>query len=83
MSVNLSDIDILNIKDSDYSRIKSLFSDNEAIGLIQNGHLIDYPSFKKYYKLIATDSNKQQKLDADTKVTQQVNFTRNLDRAGG
>ena len=38
---------------------------------------------KKYYKLIAIDSNKQQKLDVDTKITQRVNFTRNLDRTEG
>ena len=36
---------------------------------------------KKYYKLIATDLSKQQKLDADQKAIQQTNFTRNLDRA--
>ena len=36
---------------------------------------------KKYYKLIATDLSKQQKLDADQKAIQQINFTRNLDRA--
>ena len=31
------------------------------------GCLLDYPYFKKYYKLIATDLSKQQKLDADPK----------------
>ena len=36
---------------------------------------------KKYHKLIATDLSKQQKLDADQKAIQQINFTRNLDRA--
>ena len=34
--------------------------------------LLDYPCFKKYYKLIATDLSKQQKLDADPKVIQQI-----------
>ena len=29
--------------------------------------LLDYPYFKKYYKLIAIDLRKQQKLDADQK----------------
>ena len=38
---------------------------------------LQYPYFKKYYKLIATDLNKQQKLDADPK-TIQINFTGNL-----
>ena len=47
------------------------------------GCLLDYPYFKKYCKLIAIDLSKQQKLDADSKAIQQINFTRNLDRAKG
>ena len=43
--------------------------------------LLDYPYFKKYYKLTVTDLSKQQKLDADPKAIQQINFTGNLDRA--
>ena len=39
--------------------------------------------FQKYYKSVAIDLSKQQKLDADPKVIQQINFTRNLDRAQG
>ena len=46
-----------------------------------NGCLLDYPYFKTYYKLIAIDLSKQQKLDADPKAIQQINFTGNLDRA--
>ena len=46
------------------------------------GCLLDYPYFKKYYKMIAIDLIKQQVLDADPKVIQQINFTTNLDRAG-
>ena len=38
---------------------------------------------KKYYKLTAIDLIKQQKLDADPKAVQQINFTENLDRAQG
>ena len=30
--------------------------------------------FQKYYKLIATDLDKQQKLDADPKAIQQINL---------
>ena len=45
------------------------------------GCLLDYPYFKKYCKLIAINSSKKQKLDADPKVMQQINFTENLDRA--
>ena len=47
------------------------------------GCLLDYPYFKKYYKLIAIDLSKQQKLDADPKAIQQINFTRNVSRAEG
>ena len=36
-----------------------------------------------YYKLIAIDLSKQQKLDADPKAMQQINFIGNLDRAEG
>ena len=43
------------------------------------GCLLDYPYFEKYYKLIAIDLSRQQKLDADPKAIQQIDFTRNLD----
>ena len=46
------------------------------------GCLLDYPYFKKYYKLIAIDLSKQQKLDVDPKAIYQINFTGYLDRAG-
>ena len=45
------------------------------------GCLLDYHCFEKY-KLITIDFNKQQALDADPKETEQINFTRNLDRDG-
>ena len=45
------------------------------------GCLLDYIYFKNYYKMIAVDLSKQQALDADPKVIQQINFTANLDRA--
>ena len=47
------------------------------------GCSLDYPSFKKYYILISIDLSKQQKLDADPKAIQKVNFTGNQDRAEG
>ena len=47
------------------------------------GCLLDYPYFKKYYKLIAIDLSKQQKLYGDRKPIQQINLTGNLDRAEG
>ena len=46
------------------------------------GCLLDYPCFKKYYKLTAIDLSKQQKLDADPKALRQINFAGNLERAG-
>ena len=46
------------------------------------GYLLDYPYFKENYKMIAIDLSKQQALDADPRVIQQINFTGNLDRAG-
>ena len=46
------------------------------------GCLLDYTCFEKYYKMIAIDLSKQQELDANPKVIQQINFTVNLDRPG-
>ena len=43
--------------------------DNYTTGCLQ-----DYPYFTNYYKLIATDLNEQQKLDADPRAIQQLNF---------
>ena len=43
--------------------------------------LLGSPYFKKYFKLIAIDLSKQQKLEADPKAIQQINFTGNLDEA--
>ena len=41
MSINLSDIPILNIKGSDYCATISLISKNEAINLMQNSDLTE------------------------------------------
>ena len=38
------------------------------------------PISKKYYKLIAIDLSKQQKLFADPKAIQEIKFTKNLTR---
>ena len=43
------------------------------------GCLLDYACLGKIYKLIAMDLSKQKPLDADPKVIQQINFTRNLE----
>ena len=56
----------------------------ENIRKITEGQRVDYTTgyFKKYYKMIAIDLNKQQHLDADPKAIQQINFTENLNRDG-
>ena len=41
MSINLSNIAVLNIKGSDYCCIISLISKNEAINLMQNAYLTE------------------------------------------
>ena len=41
--------------------------------------LVDYNYFKKYYKMMELDLCKQQALDADPKVIQQINVTRKLE----
>ena len=46
----------------------------------ETGCLLDYSYFKDHYKMIAIDLSKQQALDADPRVIQQINFTANLDR---
>ena len=43
--------------------------------------LLDYNYFKNCYNMIAIDLSKQQTLDADPKVIQEINFTADLDGA--
>ena len=44
------------------------------------GCLLDSNYFKNYYEMIAIDLRKQQSLDADPRVIQQISFTGNLDQ---
>ena len=44
--------------------------------------MLDYPYFKKSYKMIAINLSKQQALDADPTAIQQIKITENLDSAG-
>ena len=44
------------------------------------GCLLDDVYFKEHYKLIEIDLNKEQKLDANPKEIQQINFTGNLEK---
>ena len=45
------------------------------------GNLLDYDYFKKYYKLIAIDLSKQQVLQENEDLIQQINFTGRLEEA--
>ena len=46
------------------------------------GCLLDYAYFKDSYKMIAVDLSKQQIIDSDPRVVEQIKLTANLDRAG-
>ena len=46
------------------------------------GCLLNYNYFNNYYEMIAIDLSKQQELDADSKVIQQINFTGTPDCKG-
>ena len=64
-----------------YHKIKKIATgqdDNYTTGL-----LLDYAYLKKYYNLIAINLRKQQKLGADPKAIQQINFSINLTREEG
>ena len=45
-----------------------------------SGCLLDYPYFKKNYKMVAVDLSKQQAINVDPRAIQQIKFTANLDR---
>ena len=45
------------------------------------GNLLDYDYFKKYYKLIAIDLSKQQVLQENEDLIQQINFVGRLEEA--
>ena len=45
--------------------------------------LLDSVYFKNHYKMIAINLNKQRAADANPKAIQNINFTGNLNRAGG
>ena len=53
-----------------YEKIIDISRNNEYT----TGNLLDYDYFKKYYKLIAIDLSKQQKLQENEDLIQQINF---------
>ena len=60
-----------------YEKVIDISRNNEYT----TGNLLDYDYFKKYYKLIATDLNKQQVLQENEDLIQQINFIGKLEEA--
>ena len=60
-----------------YEKIIDISRNNEYT----MGNLLDYDYFKKYYKLIAIDLSKQQVLQENEDLTQQINFIGRLEQA--
>ena len=60
-----------------YEKLIDISRNNEYT----TGNLLDYDYFKKYYKLIAIDLSKQQVLQENEDLIQQINFIRRLTEA--
>ena len=60
-----------------YEKIIDISRNNEY----RTGHLLDYDYFKKHYKLIAVDLSKQQVLQENEDLIQQINFIGKLEEA--
>ena len=60
-----------------YEKIIDISRNNEY----KTGNLLDYDYFKKSYKLIAIDSSKQQVLQGNEDLIQQINFIGRLEEA--
>ena len=60
-----------------YEKIIDISRNNEYA----TGNLLDYDYFKKHYKLIAIDLSKQQVLQENEDLIQQINFTGKLEEA--
>ena len=60
-----------------YEKIIDISKNNEYT----TGNLLDYDYFKKYYKLIAIDLSKQQVLQENEDLIQQINFIGRLEAA--
>ena len=67
----------LKTKEEAYEKIIDLSRNNEYT----TGNLLDYDYFKKYYKLIAIDLSKQQVLQENENLIQQINFIGRLTEA--
>ena len=60
-----------------YGKIIDISRNNEYT----TGNLLDYGYFKKYHKLIAIDLSKQQVLQENEDLIQQINFVGRLENA--
>ena len=60
-----------------YEKIIDISRNNEYT----TGNLLDYDYFKKYYKLIAIDLSKQQVLQENEDLIQEINFIGKLEQA--
>ena len=60
-----------------YEKIIDISGNNEYT----TGNLLDYDYFKKYYKLIAIDLSKQNVLQENEDLIQQINFIGRLEEA--
>ena len=60
-----------------YEKIIDISRNNEYA----TGNLLDYDYFKKYYKLIAIDLSKQQVLQENEDLIQEINFVGKLEEA--
>ena len=64
-------------KEEAYEKIIDISRDNE----FTTGNLLDYDYFKKHYKLIAIDLSKQQVLQENEDLIQQIHFIGRLEEA--
>ena len=64
-------------KQEAYKKVIDISRNNEYA----TGNLLDYDYFKKYYKLIAIDLSKQQVLQENENLIQQINFVGRLEEA--
>ena len=86
--MEIKDYDVIDERNSFGQAIKNYFKTYYNIRKIATGqgddyttgYLLNYNYFKEHYKLVATDLSKQQKLDANPKAMQQINFTGNLEK---
>ena len=74
----LSSFDLpIKTEEEAYEKIIDISRNNEYT----TGNLLDYDYFKKYYKLIAIDLSKQQVLQENEDLIQQINFIGRLTEA--